>query len=260
MSLTESNAATNGPATPTDASHAPCPVCGTEVTAENRFCGTCGTPVGAPVPAAAADQPAGAFPPDGQFPAGGQFPTGGQFPANGPAFTAPGPPAADNCSGSWAPPPAPGVGAGQPSRPGSPAKLAAIVVLVVVLVGGVLVAALGTGKSGHTLRGTFALFDTDAFSSSTSGSSCTGGSGYDDIREGADVNVYNETGKLVATSSLLGGTIASDANATCTFPFSVSNVPDAKFYKVEVSHRGGLTYSAADMRSNGWDLSLTLGS
>jgi hypothetical protein len=40
----------------------------------------------------------------------------------------------------------------------------------------------------------------------------------------------------------------------------VEGIPDAKFYQVEVSHRGALTYSPSDLDQCGWKIELTLGS
>jgi hypothetical protein len=45
----------------------------------------------------------------------------------------------------------------------------------------------------------------------------------------------------------------------CEFPFTVSNVPTAKFYRVEVGRRGQVSYSYDQMRANGWKVSLSLG-
>lgn len=43
----------------------------------------------------------------------------------------------------------------------------------------------------------------------------------------------------------------------CQFSFEVE-VPDASFYSVEVSHRGAVNYSRADLEAAAWTLDLTL--
>lgn len=43
------------------------------------------------------------------------------------------------------------------------------------------------------------------------------------------------------------------------FRFTPIAVPAAAFYSVEVSHRGAITYSRADMLASGWTVALTLG-
>lgn len=96
---------------------------------------------------------------------------------------------------------------------------------------------------------------------------CSGGSGgYSDITSSTDVTVYDGSGKVIATAALgddctqpttdVGSTDFSDA----TWTTKVTNVPDEKFYQVEVGHRGKLTFSKADLASNGWTVSASLGS
>ena len=46
----------------------------------------------------------------------------------------------------------------------------------------------------------------------------------------------------------------------CEFEFTVDGVRDADFYTVEVSHRGGLSFSKAEMEANGWTVEASLGS
>lgn len=45
----------------------------------------------------------------------------------------------------------------------------------------------------------------------------------------------------------------------CRFPFTVMSVPASDFYLIEVAHRGGLTYSAAELKNREWAVELTLG-
>jgi len=46
----------------------------------------------------------------------------------------------------------------------------------------------------------------------------------------------------------------------CRFAFTVTGIPRATFYSVEVSHRGQLTYSFDDMVNKAWQVAVTLGS
>lgn len=88
-----------------------------------------------------------------------------------------------------------------------------------------------------------------------SGEPCSGTGGYSDIDFGTQVNVTDADGTLVATGSL---GLGEKTEAGCAFPFTVDEIPPgSKFYTVEVSHRGGLTQTEADLRAGG--LGFTLG-
>lgn len=89
------------------------------------------------------------------------------------------------------------------------------------------------------------------------GDPCSGAGGYSDIDEGAQVTVTNEKGDTIATGYLgQGETISSKV---CAFKFTVENAPDAKFYAVEVSRRGELRFSKAEMEANDWFVAASLG-
>ncbi|MEU1596224.1 hypothetical protein ABZ468_26030 [Streptomyces sp. NPDC005708] len=98
----------------------------------------------------------------------------------------------------------------------------------------------GPGKPAtFTLKGSFELTE-DAVSDDNGG--CMGSGGYDDIREGTGVTVYNAAGDVVATGALTNPTYGSPG---CNFDVRVPGVPKGeKFYKVEVSHRGTLQLTA----------------
>ncbi|WP_269810442.1 MULTISPECIES: hypothetical protein [Kineosporia] len=42
-------------------------------------------------------------------------------------------------------------------------------------------------------------------------------------------------------------------------PFTVADVPASDFYQVEVSHRGAVTFSQADLVKQAWSVELSLG-
>lgn len=119
------------------------------------------------------------------------------------------------------------------------------------------------GQKTITITGTMTL-DRGDFEwgvNSTTDLRCYGRRGYDDIRGGAQVTVTDPNGKVIALGKLDEGkaTVGSDQRATeCVFPFKVDGVPASHgFYGVEVSHRGVLRYSEADIQSK--KLEFTLG-
>jgi len=106
--------------------------------------------------------------------------------------------------------------------------------------------ALSTGGSSSGSGGTFDLTGSMTLTSSsvTVSSGCGGVSGYDDIRQGAAVTVYDESGKVLATGALGAGT--PKGLHGCDFTVTVRDVPKgSKFYQVEVSHRGKINLSSS---------------
>lgn len=90
--------------------------------------------------------------------------------------------------------------------------------------------------------------------SSLTGFECEGDGGYSDMSPAAAVSVSDESGKLLAKGTLTGSTKLSDS---CMFDFTVTDVPrGSTFYEVEISHRGGLSYTEEEAESG---LSLSLG-
>lgn len=99
------------------------------------------------------------------------------------------------------------------------------------------------------------------------GTVCRGTGGFDDIREGAQVVVRDETDSIIGTSRLGAGVAVNVrtypdsfgiiyASADCQFPFEVTEVPTAKFYSIEVTHRGGVTFSPAELDAKGWKVAM----
>ncbi len=88
---------------------------------------------------------------------------------------------------------------------------------------------------------------------------CTGAdvaSGFADVGPAAGVTVRDESGDIIAT-----GTVAEGERTIqgCVLPLRVDDVPEAKFYEVEVGRRGGVRSSRADLEADGFEVHLTIG-
>ena len=46
---------------------------------------------------------------------------------------------------------------------------------------------------------------------------------------------------------------------TCSFPFVVEGLPNAKFYSIEVGRRGSLTYTPTELKEKDWEVAFSLG-
>jgi hypothetical protein len=127
------------------------------------------------------------------------------------------------------------------------------------IIGIAAVAVIGAGCAGTPLAPTHIVTGTFELAGSHQGGygtvPCEGTGGYTDIREGAPVTLKDAAGTMIATSRLEHGS----SSAPCDFTFAFPNVVEMPFYTVEVSHRGGLTYSLAEMKATGWTFALTLG-
>jgi hypothetical protein len=143
-------------------------------------------------------------------------------------------------------------GAHRPRRgPVWTAALIAIPVLVVavVAVGGWIVL-----HRAITVHGAFRLTSVTTGVTRTGTNNCQGANGYSDLQEGTQVTVTDQSGAVVALGTLDVGQAQSDS--VCVFPFTL-NVPAGKgFYGIEVSHRGVVHLSEAELRA-GPQLSLT---
>ena len=71
------------------------------------------------------------------------------------------------------------------------------------------------------------------------------------------MTVYDDAGKIVATSALGEGKALGDTGS-CVFSMQIDGIPDgSKFYQVEVSYRGKVTFNRDDVAEN--KIALTLG-
>jgi len=125
----------------------------------------------------------------------------------------------------------------------------------------ILLTLTGCGGSDLSMTGSLVLsgWGNTSFSERGMGNPCTGTEGYADIGEGSPVTVYNAAAQIVAIGALGKGGTLDAAGWSCLFPFEVAGIPsDSKFYQVEVSHRGKITFSRGDVEQ-GKVVSLTLG-
>jgi hypothetical protein len=102
------------------------------------------------------------------------------------------------------------------------------------------------------------------FSTNSGTNTCTGIGGYDDLRDGAVVTVYNSMGAVVGTTTLFGSvynlTSTSSREIICTFKWELKDVPnDDAGYSVEVTHRGKVFFTSDRLQSNGYVLTTTIG-
>ena len=109
---------------------------------------------------------------------------------------------------------------------------------------------------GHTISGTFTLYDDDVPLPNT-GNPCYGRGGYDDITVGLDVTVRDAHGTIIAADELWTGNPIGFRQ--CVFPFQVTHVPDSDFYQVSVGRRGSLIYSRDELDLKEWKIGFQLG-
>jgi hypothetical protein len=185
-------------------------------------------------------------------PAGASYspPAAMSYPPPGPAsFTPTVPPAPFPAFGS-----AP-VSAANSSRNKLIGAGVAVAVLVLVLVA--IAAMAGGAAETHTVTGEISLHGSGSTYLSD-GETCSGTGGYSDLDQGTQVTLHNGKGESLANSALESGIYDSSTRA-CVFSYSLSAVPKDTFYRLEVSHRGVLEYSYAEMQDNGWEIHSTIG-
>ena len=104
-----------------------------------------------------------------------------------------------------------------------------------------------SGPGTFEITGTLTLTGRTTTSGLPSDFKCAGSGGYTDISPSASVTVSDESGKLLAKGRLTG---SSGGTGHCVFDFTVSDVPrGSDFYKVEISHRGAVTYTESEAES-----------
>jgi hypothetical protein len=91
-----------------------------------------------------------------------------------------------------------------------------------------------------------------------SGGECYGKGGYSDLKAGGSVILRDEKGTILGSTTL---SIGMGSAHECRFIMSMPDVTDsAAFYVIEVTHRGQISKSHAEMASDYWVFELTIGS
>lgn len=86
------------------------------------------------------------------------------------------------------------------------------------------------------------------------GDPCTSGEGFEDLHQGTQVVIADESGRTIALGSLDAGTIAGRPGQQvftldCSFAFEVPDVPTGHpFYRVSVGRRGSQQFSAEEIQ------------
>lgn len=141
------------------------------------------------------------------------------------------------------------------SRPASHALASAAAALAL----GAALAACGGSAPAHraapiTVTGVLEVTDASP-AGDTAGCDYGADDGYSDISQGAQVTV-SVAAKVIAVGQLQAGSDATDSG-TCSFVFTVNGVPAGRrLYGIQVSHRGTLYYTAAQLRKG---IQMTLG-
>lgn len=131
-----------------------------------------------------------------------------------------------------------------------------IALVLIVAVGAGIFFAVNRGSSTINVDGTMNLTDTSTIWAVSL--PCAGSGGYADLTKGASVTVTNEKGAIIGTGTLDGG--IGIAAHKCLFGFAVPSVSKAKFYSVQVSHRGTITEPSSGVSKGSLTFALTIGS
>ncbi len=114
------------------------------------------------------------------------------------------------------------------------------------------------GDVAHGVVRVFAAADpTRPYTSGGCGPGSTGPGEYADLRQGAEVKVSDEAGKVLSISGLSKG---SDTLEVCTFAFSAGPLDESQTYTIQVGDRPLATYTHDEMVARRWQLAFELGS
>lgn len=81
----------------------------------------------------------------------------------------------------------------------------------------------------------------------TSGDHCRGIDGYDDLRKGASVTLYDRTGRAVVGTGFVDRT--AGISNECVLRATVRDLEPAKFYLVQFANRNKIPMSVGDLKS-----------
>ena len=136
----------------------------------------------------------------------------------------------------------------------------ALLALMIVGGAGAATSVSASAADGHTVKGYLSLQDSAVYM----GKACQGAGGYTDLGEGTPVVVRDGDGDIIGTgrfSAGKGAGVRSGAIGTpsaCVFAFTVKHVPDADTYSFQMSHRGGVVYTHAELEENNWKIGAAL--
>lgn len=96
------------------------------------------------------------------------------------------------------------------------------------------------------------------------GQSCSAKAGYDDIAEGSQVTIKDDSGKTVAFAPLGKGEVSSKDpfNAGnyiyCEFAFTIDKLPSASIYAVSIggAQRGVVNFDLTEVKAKGFAISI----
>jgi hypothetical protein len=78
----------------------------------------------------------------------------------------------------------------------------------------------------------------------------------DDVSDG-QISIKDETGKILGIGKIGKGSVVDlDFTGACSFPFSVQNIPEAKFYSFEVNNHKGESFPYQRLESQNWKVIL----
>jgi hypothetical protein len=90
-----------------------------------------------------------------------------------------------------------------------------------------------------TVAGIVTLTDNEGFVGHSSGGTCAGTGGYDDLALGTSVTVYDGGSAIIGGGYVNAATYNGNA---CVLAFEIPEIPAGKgFYQVEISHRGKIS-------------------
>ena len=145
-------------------------------------------------------------------------------------------------------------------------RIASLETRVALLEAGTPVAASASASGTHTFKGTVTV--TGSQTNLVEGTleddrECYGrpGSEYADLDVGLAVTVRDDTGKILAASTV-GSTSSgygTGSAVVCMLEFTVEGVPDAAFYAVSLGHRGEVVFDREDLELFDWRVLLTIG-
>jgi hypothetical protein len=147
-------------------------------------------------------------------------------------------------------------------------RLSRVMVLAVVVLAALVAGCAGKAAApkpavpqAHRLEGNYTVHG--IFRHRNYGAPCTAtDAGYADIHAGTPVVVRDTSGAVVASAALGDGTLRQQPlrgrDDDCLFRFSLT-VPDRAEYRIEVSSRGAVAFSQADLERAHWTANLTIG-